>query len=152
MISLSTLSNSHRPRKKVQRVGRGVGSGRGKTCGRGNKGDKARCGYRQRYGYEGGQLPLYRKTPRRGFTNGRFESEVYAINLSLIEATFEDGDTVNLRTLREKGCGPRVSPGGLKILAVGELTKKVVIEAAAFSKGAQAKLEKLGIDFKVTGA
>ena len=149
MINLATLANTHRPKKKVQRVGRGIGSKRGKTCCRGVKGDGARRGYKRRFGYEGGQLPLFRKLPVKGFTNGRFTSEVHAINLSLIDALYKDGETVNLATLREKGYGPREVGGGLKILSNGDLKKKVVIEATAFSKGAVEKLEKGKISYKI---
>jgi len=148
MITLSTLSNTHRPHQQVQRVGRGLGSKRGKTCCRGSKGDSARRGYKSRFGNEGGQLPLYRKLPVRGFSNGRFKSEVYAINLSLITQLYQDGETVNTKTLREKGCCPREVCGGLKILSNGDIKKKVTIEAHAFSKGAIAKLEKAKISFK----
>lgn len=148
MISLSNLANTHRPKKKVQRVGRGVGSRRGKTCCRGSKGDGSRRGYKRRFGYEGGQLPLYRKLPIRGFPNGRFTSDVYAINLSLIEQLYQDGDVVNLVTLREKGYAPRDPSGGLKILSGGEITKKVTIEAHAFSKEAESKLEKAKVSYK----
>ncbi len=148
MILLSNLTNTHRPKKKVQRVGRGVGSRRGKTCCRGSKGDASRRGYKQRFGYEGGQLPLYRKLPIRGFANGKFTSDVYAINLSLIEQLYTDGETVNLKTLREKGYAPRAPGGGLKILSRGEVTKKVTVEAHAFSKEALVKLEKAKIAVK----
>lgn len=149
MITLSTLTNPLRAPKKVQRVGRGIGSRRGKTCGRGSKGDKARRGYKRRYGHEGGQLPLYRKLPCRGFPNTRFQSEVCAINLSMIENLYANGEVVNLKTLREKGLAPRRVPGGLKILGDGELSKKVTIEAHAFSKTAQEKLDKMSIAYKV---
>lgn len=148
MITLSSLSNTHRPAKKVQRLGRGMGSKRGKTCGKGTKGDKARQGYKHRYGHEGGQLPLYRKLPCRGNNAGRFRSEVFAINLGRLDAAYQDGETINLQSLREKGIAPRRVPGGLKILSNGELSKKVKIEAAAFSQAAQEKLKKAGIDFK----
>lgn len=148
MITLSTLSNTHRPRQKVQRVGRGIGSKRGKTCCRGVKGDSARRGYKRRFGNEGGQLPLYRKLPVRGFSNGRFKSEVHAVNLSLINQLYKDGETVNMETLREKGYGPRKVCGGLKILSNGEIKKNITIEAHAFSKGAIAKLEKAKVSFK----
>ena len=148
MILLSALTNTHRPKKKIQRVGRGVGSRRGKTCCRGSKGDSSRRGYKRRFGYEGGQLPLYRKLPIRGFANGRFTSDVYAINLSLIEQLYNDGETVNLKTLREKGYAPRAPGGGLKVLSGGEVTKKVIVEAHAFSKEALAKLEKAKISVK----
>lgn len=149
MISLSTLKDTHRTRKKVQRVGRGIGSKRGKTCCRGNKGDKARRGYKSRDGHEGGQLPLYRKLPTKGFVNGMFKSEVHAINLGILDQIFNDGDVINLKTLRERGYAPREALGGLKILAQGDLKKKVTIEAHAFSKGAIEKLEKAKISFTV---
>jgi len=148
MTTLSTLSNTHRPQQKVQRVGRGIGSKRGKTCCRGVKGDSARRGYKRRFGNEGGQLPLYRKLPVRGFGNGRFKSEVHAVNFSLINQIYKDGETVNMETLRQKGYAPREAGGGLKILSNGELNKKVTIEAHAFSKGAIAKLEKAKVSFK----
>lgn len=152
MITLSSLKDTHRPRKQVQRVGRGLGSKRGKTCCRGVKGDKARRGYKGRFGYEGGQLPLYRKLPTKGFANGRFKNDVYAINLSLINALFKDGDVINLTTLRERGYAPREVKGGLKILAQGEINKKVTIEAHAFSKSAIEKLEAAKVSFKILGA
>ena len=78
---LSKLFNTHRPKQKVQRVGRGLGSKRGKTCCRGVKGDKARRGYKTRGAHEGGQLPLYRKLPTKGFSNGRFRATPFALNL-----------------------------------------------------------------------
>jgi large subunit ribosomal protein L15 len=149
MMDLSQLTNTHRPTKKVQRVGRGVGSKRGKTCGRGNKGDKSRRGYQNRFGQEGGQIPLYKKIPTRGFSNARFRTESFAVNLHTIERCFQDGEVVNLATLQEKRLAPRRVPGGIKILSQGELTKKVTIEAAAFSDAAREKLEKGGITYKV---
>jgi large subunit ribosomal protein L15 len=148
MITLSNLTNSTRPFRKIQRVGRGIGSGRGKTCCRGHKGDKARSGYKRRYGHEGGQLPLYRKLPCRGFDHGRFKSNRVEINLKTIEALYSNGEVVNIETLREKGYAPRRSQGGLKVLSGGELTKKVSIEARVYSKAAQEKLEKRSIAFK----
>lgn len=151
MMTLSALSNTHRPRKKVQRVGRGLGSKRGKTCCRGAKGDKARRGYKGRFGYEGGQLPLYRKLPTKGFANGRFKNDVFSVNLGLLNNLFKDGDVINLSTLRQRGYAPRDPKGGLKVLAQGQITKKVTIEAHAFSKTAIEKLETAKISFKVLG-
>lgn len=149
MITLGSLSDTHRPRKRVQRVGRGLGSKRGKTCTRGVKGDKARRGYKSRDGHEGGQLPLYRKLPTKGFVNGMFKNDVHAINLGRLNQLFKDGDVVNLETLRKRGYAPRDPKGGLKILAQGDLKKKLTIEAHSFSKGALEKLEKAKISFKV---
>ncbi|MES2199215.1 MAG: 50S ribosomal protein L15 [Chlamydiota bacterium] len=149
MLSLSTLQNTHRPTKKIQRVGRGFGSKRGKTCGRGSKGDKARSGYKRRYGLEGGQLPLYRRLPCRGFTNGRFKSKVFTLNLNQIERVFQDGEEVSLQTLYEKGIITLKYTGGFKVLAQGEITKKVEILANAISQEAQRKLSEKGIPFKI---
>lgn len=152
MITLSQLKNTSRPKKKIQRVGRGIGSKRGKTSARGSKGDGSRRGYDRRYGYEGGQVPLYRKLPVRGFTRGRFEKPSKAITLAKIEAAYVDGELVNRVTLREKGLIPRRLPGGIKILATGELTKKVKIEAHAFTAAARQKLEDNSISFQVIEA
>ncbi len=145
MLNLSELKNTSRPVKKVQRIGRGIGSHRGGHAGRGGKGDSHRSGYRKRFGYEGGQVPLYRKLPIRGFTRGLFVKASQSISLKLIEQYYNDGETVNVVTLREKGLIPRRLPGGIKILAVGELTKKVKIEAHAFSAAAIEKLKELSV-------
>ncbi len=107
MTDLSQLKDTSRPPKRVQRIGRGIGSKRGDTSGRGGKGDSARQGYRKRFGYEGGQVPLYRKLPIRGFTRGRFIKESQAIGLAMIDAHYQDGEIVNIATLREKGLVPR---------------------------------------------
>lgn len=152
MHNLSQLSNSHRPRKKAYRVGRGMGSKCGKTCGRGVKGDKARRGYKHHYGQEGGQIPLYKKLPTKGFTNGLFKKEIFAVNLGLLDRFFSDGEVVSLETLRQKGISPRRVPGGLKILSDGELTKKVTIKAHFFSKKAEEKLKEGGITFEILAA
>jgi large subunit ribosomal protein L15 len=149
MFNLSNLKNTSRPKKTVRRVGRGPGSKRGKTAGRGGKGDSARQGYRKRFGYEGGQVPLYRKLPVRGFTRGTFVKPSVAISLQLVQENYQDGETVNLLTLREKGLIPRRLPGGVKILANGELTKKVHIEANAFSEAAIVKLQEKKISHTI---
>ncbi len=149
MMKLSELSNTHRPINKVQRVGRGMGSKRGKTSGRGIKGDKSRRGYQNRFGQEGGRTPLYKKLPTRGFSNARFKSEVFAINLGSIERLFENGETVNLLVLQEMGIAPRRINGGLKILSHGELTKKVKIEATSYSQNAIEKLNSKGITYQI---
>ncbi len=149
MTDLSQLKDTSRPRKKVQRVGRGIGSKRGATSGRGGKGDSARQGYRKRFGYEGGQVPLYRKLPIRGFTRGRFEKASQAIGLSTIDAYYKDGETVNVATLRAKGLIPRRLPGGIKILANGALNKKVTVEAHAFSEAAVKHLQERSIPYTI---
>lgn len=148
MFNLSNLKNTSRPVKKVRRVGRGTGSKRGKTAGRGGKGDSARQGYRKRFGYEGGQVPLYRKLPVRGFTRGTFAKESVAVTLTALDRNFQDGETVNPVTLREKKMIPRRVPGGVKILA-GVLSKKLKIEAHAFSATAKEMLEKRNISYTI---
>ena len=122
------------------RRGRGHGSGNGKTAGKGHKGQKARSGA-PRPGFEGGQMPLYRRIPKRGFTNRNYK-DIVGINVSALER-FEDGSEVSVATLIEAGVikNPR---DGVKILGNGELTKKLVVKANAFSAGAQAKIEALG--------
>ena len=122
------------------RRGRGHGSGNGKTAGKGHKGQKARSGA-PRPGFEGGQMPLYRRLPKRGFTN-RNTKEIVAINLEVLER-FENGATVSVETLIEQGIvkNPR---NGVKILGRGELTKKLNVQANAFSASAKEKIEALG--------
>ncbi|MCD8117969.1 MAG: 50S ribosomal protein L15 [Lachnospiraceae bacterium] len=122
------------------RRGRGHGSGNGKTAGKGHKGQKARSGA-PRVGFEGGQMPLYRRLPKRGFTNIN-SKEIVAINVAALER-FEDGSVVTVETLIEEGIvkNPR---DGVKILANGELTKKLTVKANAFSEGAKAKIEAAG--------
>lgn len=150
MLTLGSLKNTSRPRKNVKRVGRGLGSGLGKTCGRGEKGAGSRSGYKRRHTYEGGQFRLFMKMPIRGFNNARFRKEYEAVNLSQINTMFEDGDLVNTTTLMERGFikGRNVL---VKVLGNGELTKKVKIEADAFSKSAEEKLNKAKIAFCVPG-
>lgn len=122
------------------RRGRGHGSGNGKTAGKGHKGQKARSGA-TRPGFEGGQMPLYRRLPKRGFTN-RNTKEIVAVNLSVLEA-FDNGTTVDVETLIAKGIikNPR---DGVKILGNGELTKKLDVKVNAFSASAKEKIEALG--------
>lgn len=122
------------------RRGRGHGSGNGKTAGKGHKGQKARSGA-PRPGFEGGQMPLYRRIPKRGFTN-RNSKEIIAINVDRLEK-FSDGDVVTVAALLEKGIisNPK---DGVKVLGNGELTKKLTIQVNAFSKSAIQKIEALG--------
>ncbi len=149
MFSLSQMKDTSRPHKKVQRVGRGIGSKRGATSGRGTKGDGARSGYKRRYGYEGGQVPLYRKLPIRGFTRGRFAKPEFAISLETIEMHYQDGETVNRASLVVKKLMPRWVTGTVKVLSTGELTKKVSIALSGYSDAAKAKLEAAHIPFTV---
>ena len=122
------------------RRGRGHGSGNGKTAGKGHKGQKARSGA-PRPGFEGGQMPLYRRIPKRGFTC-RNSKEIVGINLSYLER-FEDGATVTVESLVEAGL-VKNTRDGVKILGNGELTKKLTVQANAFSASAKEKIEALG--------
>ena len=122
------------------RRGRGHGSGNGKTAGKGHKGQKARSG-QPRIGFEGGQMPLYRRLPKRGFTNIN-SRQIVALNVSVLN-NFEDGATVTTEALLEKGI-IRDAKDGVKVLGNGELTKKVNVAVNAYSAGAKAKIEELG--------
>ena len=123
------------------RRGRGHGSGNGKTAGKGHKGQKARSGA-PRIGFEGGQMPLYRRLPKRGFKN-RNTKEIISVNLSTLEKVFSDGEDVTIETLIAKGVikNPK---DGVKILGNGELTKKLNVQANAFSASATEKIQALG--------
>ena len=123
------------------RVGRGTGSGKGKTSGRGHKGQKSRSGGGVRPGFEGGQLPLYRKLPKRGFYN-RFATVYSIVNVEALNA-FEDGAVVDLEALTEKGI-IRKEYDGLKVLGRGEITKKLTVKAKIFSASAKEKIEAAG--------
>ena len=122
------------------RRGRGHASGNGKTAGKGHKGQKARSGA-PRPGFEGGQMPLYRRLPKRGFTNIN-SKEIVGINVSVLER-FENDSVVSVETLLETGV-IKNPQDGVKILGNGELTKKLVVKANAFSEGAKAKIEAVG--------
>ena len=124
-----------------KRKGRGVGTGNGKTAGRGHKGLYARSGGKVRAGFEGGQMPLVRRIPKRGFNNV-FAKPLTAINLAVLNR-FEDGAVVDAAALIEKGIID-ACPYGLKVLANGTLTKKVTVKAAAFSESAKEKIEQAG--------
>lgn len=140
-MKLHELSPKEGSAKAAWRKGRGVGSGNGKTAGKGHKGQNARSGGGVRPGFEGGQLPLYRKLPKRGFNN-KF-AKVYAIvNVEALNA-FEDGAVVDMAALVEKKI-VRKENDGLKILGNGELTKKLTVKATVFSATAKEKIEAAG--------
>ena len=124
-----------------KRKGRGHGSGNGKTGGRGHKGQKARSGGKVRVGFEGGQMPLVRRVPKRGFNNV-FAKPLTAINLAVLNR-FEDGAVVDAAALIEMGVISEC-PNGLKVLSNGTLTKKLTVKAAAFSESAKEKIEQAG--------
>ena len=140
-MDLSNLQPAEGSRQNDNfRRGRGHGSGNGKTAGKGHKGQKARSGA-PRPGFEGGQMPLYRRLPKRGFTNIN-SKEIVGINVSALER-FENDSVVSVETLLETGV-IKNPQDGVKILGNGELTKKLVVKANAFSEGAKAKIEAVG--------
>ena len=140
-MKLNELSPAAGSAKAAWRKGRGPGSGNGKTAGKGHKGQNARSGGGVRPGFEGGQLPLYRKLPKRGFKN-RFAVNYAIVNVSELNK-FEDGAVVDLATLVEKRI-VRKPLDGLKVLGGGELTKKITVKATVFSATAKEKIEAAG--------
>jgi large subunit ribosomal protein L15 len=141
-MDIQTLSPAPGAKTKSKRIGRGIGSGTGKTSGKGHKGQWARSGGGVRPGFEGGQMPLTRRLPKRGFTN-IYKKEYTVINVSDLER-FEDGVTVNLEALIGAGLVKKVEAYGIKVLGNGELTKKLTVEAKKFSKSAIDIIEKAG--------
>ena len=126
-----------------RRVGRGHGSGHGKTSGRGHKGAASRSGWKRRAGYEGGQMPIIRRMPKRGFTNAPFRRLYHVVNVKTLQARCVEGAEVTVATLADAGV-IRDAKLPLKILGEGELTKKLNVTAAKFSASAQAKIEAVG--------
>jgi large subunit ribosomal protein L15 len=141
-MELHTLKPAKGAKRPRRRVGRGPGSGSGKTAGKGHKGQKSRSGYARRFGFEGGQMPLVRRLPKRGFTN-TFRVEFQVVNLRDLERAFRDGDVVSPAALVDKGLA-RKGAKPVKILGSGELTKKLNVKAHKFSTSAQASIEKVG--------
>ena len=147
MTELNSLKNTSRPSKARKRVGRGPGSKLGKTCGRGVKGAGSRSGYTHRWGYEGGQMRMHMKMPKRGFSNVRFQKRLESVNLGMIQEHFQDGDEVSYETLFFKRL-VRGNGYGVKLLGDGELTKKVILFVDEISQSAKEKIEKAGIEVK----
>ena len=141
-MDLSSLTNTPGARKRAKRVGRGCGSGMGKTSTRGHKGQNARKGHKQKLGFEGGQMPLVRRLPKRGFNNARFRVEALAVNVSTLEKLFNAGDEITVETLAAKGLTDNKRPR-VKILATGELTKKFTVKVPC-SAAAKTKIEAAG--------
>ena len=141
-MKLHELSPAEGSVKASFRKGRGAGSGNGKTAGKGHKGQNARSGGGVRPGFEGGQLPLYRKLPKRGFNNYRFTKKYAVVNIGLLNK-FNDGDVVDSAALLNAGMIDSVMDG-VKILAEGELTKKLTVKAKVFSASAKEKIEAVG--------
>ncbi len=140
MLKLNTLSPNKGARKNKKRVGRGHGSGLGKTSGRGHKGARSRSGYSMAPGFEGGQMPLHRRLPKRGFTN-IFKTDYSIVSLSDLD-TFDSGSVVNQQALIEAGLIDGKNP--VKILANGSLSKALTVEVDKVSKGAQDKITEAG--------
>ncbi len=145
-VSLSTLGPAKGSRHRKVRIGRGIGSKMGKTAGAGNKGQQSRRGYSRRRGYEGGQMPLHRRIPKRGFRNP-FGVEYSVINLEELNV-FPEGETVTPELLRAHGFVRRAT-GPVKILGDGELKNKLTVHAHAFSASAKEKITKAGGSFEV---
>ena len=140
-MKISELSPAPGSVKESKRKGRGIGTGNGKTGGRGHKGQKARSGGSIRRGFEGGQMPLARRLPKRGFNNV-FAKPLEFVNLTALES-FEDGSVVDAQALLDSGLISKCRYG-VKILGKGELTKKLTVKASAFSESARAKIEAAG--------
>ena len=141
-MKLNELRPAEGSTRESFRVGRGPGSGNGKTAGKGHKGQNARSGGGVRPGFEGGQLPLYRKLPKRGFNN-KFATVYAIVNVSVLENNFQDGDVVTLEALLAKKI-IRKAYDGLKVLGDGELTKNLTVQATVFSAAAKEKITAAG--------
>lgn len=141
-LSLNNLKPAKGSTHKKKRVGRGPGSGLGKTAGRGHKGQKSRSGYSSRPGFEGGQMPLQRRLPKRGFTN-IFKKQWIEISLAKIEASFNAGDEVTPEVLHERGLIKKAKHD-LVILGNGDISKALNISAHRFTKAAREKIERAG--------
>ena len=141
-MKLHELAPAAGSKKEVKRIGRGPASGQGKTAGKGHKGQKARAGKGPRPGFEGGQMPLQRRIPKRGFNN-IFAKELAIVNLSAIEERFDDGAVVDIPALKAAGLVKK-ELDGVKVLANGDLTKKFTVKVNAYSEAAKAKIEAAG--------
>ena len=141
-MKIHELSPAPGSNKPVKRIGRGPASGQGKTAGKGHKGQKARAGRGMRPGFEGGQMPLQRRLPKRGFNN-IFAKEIAIVNVSALDAAFDAGAVVDTAALIAKGLVKK-ELDGVKILGNGELTKALTVKVSAFSAEAKAKIEAAG--------
>jgi len=140
-MNLSNLRPPRGQKQKKQRVGQGMGTGRGKYSGRGAKGARSISGYSMMRGFEGGQMPLHRRLPKRGFTN-IFRKEFTIVNIGRLEQL--EGDKFDPGRLLELGVIRKLGPAGLKVLGTGELTRKISVQAHVFSKSALEKIQKAG--------
>jgi large subunit ribosomal protein L15 len=147
-MNLSELKPPAGQTRPKKRIGRGMGSGTGKTSGRGHKGQKAVSGFGQKRGFEGGQMPLHRRLPKRGFTN-IFKKEFAIVNLGRLDKL--EGDVFNVDNLTKLGVIHKLG-AGLKVLATGQLTRAITVEAHQFSKSAAEKIAQAGGKAQVIGA
>ena len=136
---VTAQGNNHDKRK---RVGRGVGSGKGKTAGRGHNGQRSRSGDHPRIGFEGGQMPIFRRMPKRGFTNARFKKHYTLVNVESL-AVFGEGEIIDLQMVLDRGLA-RKTGDMLKVLGQGEISAKVTVKAHKFSGSAKSKIESAG--------
>ena len=141
-MDLSNLTNTPGARHRRKRVGRGCGSGMGKTSTRGHKGQAARKGHKQKLQFEGGQMPLVRRLPKRGFNNAAFNAKALGVNVADLERKFESGAEITVETLAKAGFSDNKRPK-VKILGTGEVTKKFTVKVPC-SASAKAKIEKAG--------
>ncbi len=141
-MDLKTVTSKGTKYQTRNRIGRGIGSGNGKTSGRGHKGRGSRSGASRRPGYEGGQMPIYRRVPKRGFTNARFRTEYTTINVDRL-AGFADGDSVDLTVILAQGLVSK-NTDLLKVLGNGTLERKLTVRAQKFSKSAAEKIQAAG--------
>ena len=142
-MKLDEILSAAGAHKKRKRVGRGTGSGKGKTSGRGHKGYGSRAGAKDRIGYEGGQFPQIYRSPKRGFNNANFRTEYQIVNVACLEATFDDGATVNAETLLAVKLIDNTKTF-VKILGNGELKKKLTVVANKYTASAKEKIEAAG--------
>ena len=143
-MKLHNLSPAQGANTTEKRLGRGIGSGLGKTSGKGHKGQWARSGGGVRPGFEGGQMPLTRRLPKRGFKNAMFKKVYSIVNVSTLEQAFENGETVNAEALLNRGIISKIEEYGLKVLGDGELTKSLTVQANKFTESAAKKIEAVG--------
>jgi large subunit ribosomal protein L15 len=143
-MQLHDVDQGIHKRKKRRRIGRGIGSGHGKTSGKGHKGHSSRQGFKAHPLSEGGQMPLARRVPKRGFVNGAFRKDYAIVNLSALEACYEPGATVDEAALRARGLVKGRHDDGIKILGDGALTRPLTVHAAKFSGSAAAKIAEAG--------
>ena len=143
-MKLHTLAPACGANTADKRLGRGIGSGLGKTSGKGHKGQWARSGGGVRPGFEGGQMPLTRRLPKRGFKNGKFKKAYSIVNVKTIEENFDNGAVVNAEVLKTMGIISKIEEYGLKVLGDGELTKSVTVQANKFTESAVKKITEAG--------